>query len=190
MQFAEKKILLRDGRECLLRSPGPEDAAALVEYLRQTSGETPYMIRFPEEVTLTEEQEAEFLAGQLEAPGCMMIGAFVAGQLAANAGINPVIQRKKTMHRAQFGIAVKKAWWGLGIGGALVEECLRSAALLGYEQLELDVFAGNERARRLYAAKGFQETGRIPRAFRLSEDHYEDGIFMVKLLKKQDALLP
>ena len=43
MRFPEKKIQLSDVTECTLRSAGPEDAAAMTDYLRQTAGETEFM---------------------------------------------------------------------------------------------------------------------------------------------------
>lgn len=45
------------GRTVILRTPTPDDADALIQYLKVTSAETPYLIREPEEITLTHEQE-------------------------------------------------------------------------------------------------------------------------------------
>jgi hypothetical protein len=57
MIFTEKEVILQDGRICVLRSPEPEDARDLLAYLKQTSAETPFMIRYPEEITLSVEAE-------------------------------------------------------------------------------------------------------------------------------------
>ena len=183
MQLEEKTIHLRDGAVCVLRSPGPRDAEELLAYLRLTSAETPFMIRFPAEVTMTVPQETEYLIRTLCAPGAVMISAVVDGALAGNCGVNPVLERQKTAHRASFGLAVKQAYWGRGIGGLLLDEAVRAAAELGYGQLELDVFGRNERAQRLYASRGFAVCGRIPRAFRLGEGEYDDAVLMVKMLR-------
>ena len=61
MKFEEKTILLRDGKACLLRSPGPADGAVMLEYLRQTAAETPYMLRCPDEVAMTMKDEVAYL---------------------------------------------------------------------------------------------------------------------------------
>ena len=180
MQFQPKNVALRDGTVCRLRSPAPADAQAMLDYLRLTSGETPYMIRFPDEVDLTAEQERAVLEDRLTAPRAGMIGAFIGGVLAANCGVDPVAERRKQRHRCEFGIAVKQAFWGRGIGGLLLDEALRWAGETGYEQLELSVFGENVRAQRLYRSRGFSEVGRVPRAFRLGEGVYDDEIIMIR----------
>ena len=49
MIIPETAVTLKDGTKVILRSPQPRDAAQLNEYLRLTSGETHYMVRYPEE---------------------------------------------------------------------------------------------------------------------------------------------
>ena len=44
MKFDPVTFTLHDGRECALRSAEPEDAAALVGYVNQVFGESPYLI--------------------------------------------------------------------------------------------------------------------------------------------------
>ena len=182
MRYLEKTIRLPRGAACILRSPGPADSAAMLEYLRLTSGETPYMVRFPDEVTNTEEEEVAFLENLLLSPDAGMIAAWQDGELMGNCGINPAGIQRKLHHRASFGIAIKKRFWGLGVGGTLLDEAIRTAASLGYEQLELEVFAGNSRAQQLYVSRGFTENGRKPHAFRLAENNYDDAILMVRTL--------
>mgnify|MGYP004701593475 CR=1 FL=1 len=69
-------------------------------------------------------------------------------------------------HRAEFGIAIEKAYWGRGIGKALMLACIECAKKVGYLQLELEVVADNASAVRLYESVGFREFGRNPRGFR------------------------
>lgn len=45
------------GRTVLLRAATPEDSADLIKYLKVTSGETPYLIREPDEITITLEKK-------------------------------------------------------------------------------------------------------------------------------------
>ena len=52
MVFEEKRVALKDGMACILRSPGSDDAEAILSHLRQTSEETNFMIRYPEEIML------------------------------------------------------------------------------------------------------------------------------------------
>ena len=94
------------------------------------------------------------------------IAAFVDGRIAGTAGIDPIDDKEKIRHRADFGIAIEKAYWGRGIGKALTLACIECAKQAGYLQIELEVVAENASAVRLYKSVGFQEYGRNPRGFR------------------------
>ena len=59
MLIQNKKFKLKDGRYAILRSPREDDAPALLDYLITTVGETDFLIRYPEECRLSEEQERE-----------------------------------------------------------------------------------------------------------------------------------
>ena len=49
MRTRARTITLRDGRTALLHPPELRDAQALVDNLRQMSGETPFLLRTAEE---------------------------------------------------------------------------------------------------------------------------------------------
>ena len=61
MRFVLKEIILKDGRTCVLRPTAPEDAEAMIQYLQERSGETEYLLRYPDEVTFTVEGERGIL---------------------------------------------------------------------------------------------------------------------------------
>ena len=52
MRIAETAYPLPDGRVLTIRSAEPKDAASLALHRCITSGETPFMARYPEECTL------------------------------------------------------------------------------------------------------------------------------------------
>lgn len=59
-----------------------------------------------------------------------------------------------------YGLKVEPTARRQGVARALVEAALAQAAELGASQVELDVFAHNERALAFYAALGFERVGR------------------------------
>ena len=87
--------------------------------------------------------------------------------------------RYKVKHRADFGISVLKEYWGLGLGKALTKACIQCAKNAGYNQLELNVVADNERALSLYRSLGFEEFGRNPRGFNSKTSGYQELIYMM-----------
>lgn len=178
MEFKEKKIVLKDGTSCVLRSPNEQDAEAMIEYLKITASETPFLMRYPEEVNISPEEEKEFLKSCLSSKGNIMIAAFVDGELSGNAGIYCVRNRIKVKHRATFGMAIKEKYWNKGIGNALMQEVLVKAKEMGYEQLELGVFSENTKAMSLYQKYGFEVWGTIKNACKLKDGTYFDEIIM------------
>ncbi len=182
MEYASKEILLKNGRACLLRLAEASDAEMLLEYLKATSGETPYMIREPEEVRTSLEEEAEFIRKNRENPRALHLLAFVDGAFAGSCSFAPDSERLRMRHRCTVGISLYREFWGMGVGTALMEEILTGAKAAGFEQAELDVVSGNAPAVGLYRKMGFETTGTIPRAFKYKDGTYADFLFMVKYL--------
>lgn len=164
MQY-EKEIILKNGAKCFLRGAGEADAAEVLRTFDLTHAETDYLLTYPEENSFTVQEEAKFLKAQRK-QNAIEIAAFVDGRIAGTAGIDPIDDKEKIRHRADFGIAIEKAYWGRGIGKALTLACIECAKQAGYLQIELEVVAENASAVRLYESVGFQEYGRNPRGFR------------------------
>lgn len=180
MIFEEKKITLKNGKECILRSPGPEDAEAVLDHLRLASTETVFMIRYPEEITTTVKEEEEFLEKSLNDPKGLMIAAEVDGRIIADGGFRPIMDMaSKYSHRTSFGIAIKKEFWNLGIGRMIVTELIRYAEKAGYEQMELEVDCSNDQAIRLYQKLGFRIYGTRERSFKFKDGTYSSDYLML-----------
>lgn len=182
MQLTCKEIAMRDGTHCLLRTPLPEDAEQFLPFMKVTATETVFMLRYPEEITLTVEEERDFLQKKLDAPGSGFLSAWVGGRLVGNASFYPVGPHLKVKHRASFGIAIIKEYWGRGLGEVLLNEIVVAAASAGYEQIELEVVADNARAVALYEKCGFIRYGTRPNAFQYKDGGYSDEHLMVRKL--------
>lgn len=179
MLFEEKKIALKDGRTAVFRSPKPEDAQALLDYMKVTSGETPYLLRTPEECTMTLQQEQDFIAAAVAQEYDVMILCFVDGALAGNCRI--VRHNKiKTRHRADVMIALYEKFWSLGIGTAMFQEMTALAESWGVRQMELEVIEGNHRAMALYEKMGFRTVAATPNAIRLPDGTLLKEFLMVR----------
>ncbi|MBR5116339.1 MAG: GNAT family N-acetyltransferase [Lachnospiraceae bacterium] len=181
MRYSEI-VRLKDGREAVLRNGTAEDGDALYEIFMKTHEETDYLLSYPDENSYTKEEEGEFLAEKTASDNEIEILAIVDGVIAGTAGIEAVGNKDKVKHRADFGISVLKAYWGLGIGEALTRACIRCATEAGYRQLELNAVADNEKAIGLYRKVGFVEFGRNPKGFCSRVSGYQELIYMRKEL--------
>ena len=180
MIIGERRIQL-GGHELLLRCAREEDAQRLLDYLKTTSGETRFLIREPDEVTMTEEDERRFIRMQNESERDVMLLAFYDGEFAGNGslmGMGPSRYR----HRAGVAIALFQAYTGLGIGRAMMEALLAIAREHGIEQVELEVVADNARAIALYKKLGFEVYGTMPRNMKYRDGTYADVYWLMKRL--------
>lgn len=164
MEF-NRIVTLRNGTQCCLRSGTEADAQAVIDNFNLTHGETDYLLTYPDENSFNVEQEGKFLKEKAESKNEVEILAVVNQTVVGTAGIDAVGTKFKLRHRAEFGVSVAEEYWGLGIGGALLDACVECARAAGFAQLELDVVADNSRAISMYRKAGFVEFGRNPRGF-------------------------
>lgn len=181
MRYDTKVIRLQDGRDAVFRSPEIADAAMLLRYLKQTAADTPFLLRTPEECTMTLEEEEQYLEKALLRDDKVMILCEVDGVLAGNCQLERK-NKTRTRHRAMLGIALLKEFWGLGIGTEMFRELIRMGEEMGLHQLELEVIEGNDRALRLYHKMGFRITGEKPDAVCLGDGTMLKEYYMVKKL--------
>lgn len=177
-------ITIKDklGRDVLLRAAKTEDASDLIKYLKATSAETPFLIREPDEITITLEKEESFIRDKIDSERELMLLAFVDGKHVGNCSLMSLAPYKRYQHRCEVAIALYKEYWGLGIGKAMLETVLKVAASLGYEQTELEVVAENESAISLYEKLGFKKYGTFPDNMKYPDGSYRDAYWMMKKL--------
>lgn len=177
MQF-QKNVTLRDGRACCLRAATAEDGPAVLENFNLTHGETDFLLTCPEENLFDAAAESQYLQKMADSEREIEIVAEVDGKIVGTAGVESLGNKLKLRHRAEFGVSVARAFWGLGVGRALLEVCVECARRAGYTQLELTAVAENERALSMYRRAGFVEFGRNPRGLRKSDGGYQTLVSM------------
>ena len=182
MVFEEKEIILKDGRKCKLRSIDKSDAADMIENLRIVSGETEFLLRYADEVTYTTEDEAKLLEGKRNATREIMMAAEVEGKLAGTCCIMTKGEIRRIRHRCDFAIALAQEFCDTGLGTEMMKYSLSLAKDMGYEQVELGVVDGNNRAKHLYEKMGFVEIGKTLKALKYDDGSYRDEYLMVKML--------
>lgn len=183
MRFKEKEIVLKDGTKCILRSPNEDDAKEMIDFLKTIAEETYFLSRYPEEVITDLDKEKEITQEVLSSHRDVMISAFINGEIIGNVGVRALNSNLKIKHRSGLGIAIIKRYWNKGLGNILMEEALKEAEKMGYEQIELALFSNNEKAKHIYEKHGFEVWGIMKKAFKLKDGTYYHEINMRKFLK-------
>lgn len=143
-----------------------QDAAALLEYLKIVGGETENLSFGAEGVPLNVEAERAYLDVQVQSHNNIQLFAKVNDEIIGTASLNR--QQNRMSHRAEFGISVKKAWWGCGVASTLMKYILAFARETGVEQINLEVRSDNKRAIALYKKFGFHKLCTFPGFFKIN----------------------
>lgn len=185
MLIPESNFTLKDGRNAVIRCAREEDIPAMLDYLYVTSGETEFLLRYPEECTKYTPEGEKALIERMNASDCeAMLVCIVEGRLAGNCQIS-WSKKIKTRHRASVAIALMKEYWGQGIGTRLFSELIRIAEENeNILQLELEFVEGNSRARALYEKMGFRITAVHPNAIRLKDGTLLNEYAMVREIRR------
>ena len=101
-------------------------------------GETENLNFGAERVPLDLETEQAYLRSQCESADNVQYLAKANGEIIGTASLNR--KPRRMSHRGEFGISLKKAWWGCGAASALTEAVLAFAKpdhsiLYKYEQV-------------------------------------------------------
>lgn len=177
-----KTFQTKSGHTYLIRTTQPDDAAAMLAYIRGVAAETPFFVLEPDEFPTTEELEREWIEDRLDHPGKINLLAEADGRIIGTVGFECGPYRR-VAHLGVLGIAIVEDWRGQGVGTALMESLLQWAAENpAIEKVCLDVFATNQTAIGLYRKLGFVELGLKPRDVKRGPDDYVDVLSMYRFV--------
>lgn len=169
-------------KEVYFSQAGPADAVAFIGFMNQVAKETDYLVMDETGFRFSvDEMEAIFTAG-LENPRelCLLakIGSEIIGAVSVKAS-----RQFRISHIGNIFIAVKKAYWGHGLGTILLEEVVHWAEEMDLlKRLELTVQVRNQAAVHLYQKLGFSIEGTQVRGARTDEGEWLDLYYMGKLI--------
>ena len=166
-------------RTFIIERAQPEEAAALLEYLKIVGGETDNLSFGAEGVPLSLAAEQDYLRAQCDSPDNAQYFAKADGEIIGTASLNRGHNRMR--HRGVVGISLKKAWWGCGAASALTEAILAFAGENGFEQLNLEVRSSNARAIRLYEKFGFRKLCTFPHFFKINGEYVDFDLMNLEL---------
>lgn len=152
-------IALKNGQFMEIREAAPEDAGALIAYVEEVCGESDNLTFGPGEFGMTLAEEEAFLRGAAAAAGQVYFLGLVGGRIVAALSFTAG-KRPRTRHVGEFGVSVRREFWDLGAGGAMLDTLIGWAkATATIRKIDLHVRTDNERAIALYRKKGFEIEG-------------------------------
>lgn len=142
----------------------------------------------PEAFSSNYETEAarplEAFAERLETS--VVLAACREGRIVGATGLAPRPAPKERHSGFLWGMYVRPEARRLGAASLLMDAILAEATAR-FEQIELDVAAGNFAALALYEKFGFVRFGTAPRALKTASG-YQDEVLMVKFLRPADPI--
>ena len=142
-----------------------EDAAKILEYLKQVGSETDNLTFGAEGVPFTVEEEADYICQLEKSCDDIMLIAKDEDKIVGTAGLNRLPRRMQ--HRGDFSVTVLKDYWNKGIGSQLMKEILKFAKENNFEVIDLQVRSYNTAAIHLYEKFGFTKWGTHPAFFNI-----------------------
>jgi len=171
-----EEFYTRDGQKVIFRTPKYEDLVDILELINSLIDEKTGIAR---SIKVTKGEAIEWLnkmLAKLDNEEVFFLAAEVNNKVISLSDIN-IVSRNEN-YNGIIGIAVKKGFRGLGIGTEIVKILVEQAKLLELKNLELRIFATNEREIFFYKKRGFIQTDIIPK--RPEYDIYVDELVLTK----------
>lgn len=182
-----KEFVLKNGRKLIIRSAEKEDAEADLEFYKKQCSETPFLSRGVNDTFPTAESFAECYEEFLnDERGCNLV-AIYESKIIGTGHIEYCGNKKRALHKCEVDLGILKDYWGLGIGGKIMQTLIDVARKANFEQVELSVASKNERAIKMYESFGFEKFGIMPRAMKYEDGTYADFVIMVKFFEKENV---
>ena len=167
----------------IIREAEQEDAAPILNYLKQIADETDYLTFSGAEFNKTLEEEKAILLRHKEAENQIFLVAELDGVIVGILNVNAT-PKKRLRHVGEFGMSVAKAHWSKGVGATLMKFMINWAkhnAII--KKINLRVHENNTPAIKLYEKMGFEYEGRLRMDFFLN-GKYSDALLMGLIIEE------
>ncbi|HEY8258233.1 MAG TPA: GNAT family protein [Gemmatimonadales bacterium] len=124
-------------------------------------------------------QTAAFVRQILESGGVLVVAVTSATEVVGWCDVER-LHLEGFRHVGRLGMGVLQAYRRQGIGRRLAMAAITAARTAGIERIELEVFASNAGAIRLYDRLGFEHEG-VKRQARKLDGRYDDIVLMALL---------
>ena len=170
-------------KEILFEEAQAADAEALIDFMNQVAGETDYLVMDDQGFQPSLEATRKILATSQEAEDQLCLLARLDDTIIGLINVRTQ-SPYRISHTGDIFMALRKDYWGYGIGRILLEEVITWAQEMGHlKRLELTFLVRYERAVRLYQSCGFDIEGIKKRGARTDEGEWLDLYYMGRLIE-------
>ncbi|MGV3080148.1 N-acetyltransferase family protein [Streptococcus sp. 32226D021BW] len=172
--MAEKEVYFSEAE--------PTDAVAFIDFMNQVARESDYLVMDESGFRFSSEEMERIFEAGIENPGelCLLakVGSEVIGAISVKSS-----RQFRISHIGNIFIAIKKDYWGHGLGTILLDEVIEWAQEMDVlKRLELTVQVRNQAAVHLYQKLGFTIEGTQVRGARTDEGEWLDLYYMGRLI--------
>ncbi|WP_415334535.1 GNAT family N-acetyltransferase [Clostridium perfringens] len=164
-----KSINLKDSKKLILRKPLEYDAENIIKYLNTVN-----LLFGKGEFPLTVEQEKAYISRINQSSNSFMVLGTINNEIVSVAQLSSP-NMKRISHNSAIAISVKKDYWNIGIGSAVMEELIKFAKDKGsIKTISLGVKEYNINAIKLYEKYGFKKIETHKNYFNIEETYYDE----------------
>ena len=186
MIVVSNKVVLKDGRTLIMKSPQPEDASLLLQHLSAVFHESYRNMNQPPDHfdNFPVEKEALILRDFADSKEKFMISAWFNDRIVGNLGCFGA-SSEFLKHSARIGMGIEQAFCGNGLGSAMLDYAIEVARSSKLRRLELTVRTFNHAGIRLYEKSGFERVGLL-KGVAFIDGEYHDEYFYQRQLSHDD----
>lgn len=165
-----EKTIATKGKTIVFRHAMLSDAQAIVDYIHIVAGESDNLSFGADDAPITFETEIAYLKAMENANSCAHFVAVCDGEIIATSNLTAKA-RPRMAHVASLGISVRKDFWHMGIGFALMDMMIEWAKSTGIiRKINLSVRGDNANAIALYKKYGFVYVGTLHDEIRIVDE--------------------
>ncbi|MDZ5253668.1 GNAT family protein [Clostridium sp. LIBA-8841] len=174
-------VNLKDGKNLILRKPLEDDAENIIKYLNTVGGESNNLLFGKGEFHFTVEQEKAYIEEINQSSNSLMLLGTINDEIVSISQIS-TSNRKRICHNSEIAISVRKDYWNIGVGSAVMEELIRFAKdKKSIKTISLGVRESNNNAIKLYEKYGFKKIGVHENYFNIDGVYYDEILMDLSL---------
>ena len=164
-----------------IRNAAIGDEESLLGLFTSLDEETDFMLFEPGERDTTVSEQADFLRNSSKVNNILLLVTEYDGEIIGFLGATGN-KNNRNRHVLSFVTGVRKHYWGLGMGSALLKNLEVWAITNQYYRIEMTVRESNIRAINLYKSLGFIIEGVRHHSLKVDSE-YVNELYMGKLIK-------